>query len=140
MAVTVVVSSMPELVIVPTFSSCEFRKPSDGICLALNSASVMLRLYHVNWVLTRSPNAAASKPSSISLVRSGPRSGLPTLSGKNAGCPPHPVPPAFSHVRTASNAPGARPDCPHAARTFISGITAGQYDSSDATHEALSLG
>jgi len=91
----------------------------------------------VQW---QGPNAAASKPSSISLVRSGPRSGLPTLSGKNAGCPPHPVPVAFSHVRTASNAPGARPDWPHAARNFISGICFGQNVSSDATHDALNFG
>ena len=41
MTVAVVVSSRPELSIVPTFSSCEFRKPSDGIWRALKSASVI---------------------------------------------------------------------------------------------------
>ena len=80
------------------------------------------------------------KPMSISLVRSGPKSGLPTLSGKNAGWPPHPVLFAFSHVRTASNAPGARPDWPYAARTLIEPQPLFQNDSSESTQDALAFG
>jgi hypothetical protein len=42
--VTFASSSMPLLSIFPTFRSCVFRNPSDGIWRALKSASSMLRL------------------------------------------------------------------------------------------------
>ena len=57
----------------------------------------------------------ASKPSSISLPRSGPRFGLPMNSGVTAGVSPGPD--ADPYVRSAEYVVGALPASPYAART-----------------------
>src|SRR3954464_2657502 len=78
-----------------------------------------------------------SKPVSTSAEISGPRFGLPLFFGTNAGLPFHA--PDASQVRTASNAPGARPDRPYAARSFTLPHL-GQKLSPDSTHEPLTFG
>ncbi len=88
---------------------------------------------------SRPSNALVSKPTSYSRVRSGPSSGLPSWLGVTAGCPSSAA--IGSHVLTASNAPGAFPDSPTAARSFsVSHVSTGQKSWSERTYDALSLG
>ena len=72
----------------------------------LNSASVVFALKYVKSTVVLPLNKLWSKPSSSSVVRSGPRSGLPTLFGQTAVAVPQPT---WLYVRTAAKAPGARP-------------------------------
>src|SRR5205085_10827584 len=82
---------------------------------------------------------ARSKPTSISRVRSGPRLGLPNCEGVTAGLPSSAA--TGSHVLVASNAPGALPDSPIAARSLNVGRNrVGQKLSSDTTYARLSFG
>ena len=83
------------------------------------------------------PATSRRSPTSHSAVTSGPRSGLPRLSGVNAG---EPAKPAGFQVRTASNAPGARPDWPYAARSFSEPSDSDQKSSSLITHDTLAFG
>src|SRR5690606_38681775 len=103
----------------------------------LNSASEVTALNQVKSRATRSPRKEASKPSSVSAVVSGPRSGLPTFAGVKPGAPPHPT---GDQGRTTSKAPGARPACPYAARSLSEPRASLQKGSSDTTHEPLTLG
>src|SRR2546430_5937217 len=64
-------------------------------------------------------------------------SGLPTLPGKKQD---RPADVQGICVRTASNAPGARPDQPSAPRSLTSPTLAGQNGSSEITYDPLIFG
>jgi hypothetical protein len=79
-------SSTPELRISPVLRSAETRKPADGGVVTRKSASSVVFRYQVTSAEMRPSSSDVSKPVSISLVRSGPSSGLPTLEGVTPGC------------------------------------------------------
>src|SRR6266516_2822245 len=130
-------NSTPVFDMLPTSASCETGQPPDGICRTAYSASLVRRWYHVASRVNRLRNKAASKPNSASRVRSGPMSVSPTLPGSK---PDWPLEVTAVQLRTASNAPGARPDHQRAPRSFTSPRFAGQNGSSEITYDPLTLG
>ncbi len=104
-------------------------KPSDGTCWTGIRASYVFCMNRVTSKPTRPLNIAPSNPNSSSRLRSGPSAGLPSVTGVTPGFPSSAE--MGSQVRTASNDPGARPDSPHAARSFMPSHQSGQKLSSE---------
>ncbi len=130
---------MPQFFCSPRLRWIELFVPVDGIGGIPISASVVVWSYHVNSTVARPPNSEASKPASISSLSSGPRSGLPKLSITTAGCSSSAD--VADHSFSASNAPGALPERPHAARSLkVSKMSVGQNDSSEIVYVADSFG
>src|SRR5689334_3348954 len=92
----------------------------------------------LNSDVRRPANTLASKPTSYSRVRSGPRFGSPTVAGVNAGFPSFAA--TGDQLRTASNAPGALPASPMAARSLKLSAHLGHQSMSERMYEALILG
>src|SRR5439155_13377886 len=115
------------------------ENPSDGGSVTPMRAPYVRVRNSVASSAKRSPGPLTSKPSSTSRVRSGPNVESPTCATVTPGLPSSPA--TGSQVRTASNAPGALPDSPSAARSLSVGILrVGQKLSSDSTYEALTFG
>ena len=102
-------------------------------------ASSVRALKYVKTAPRRPPQKPASKPTSVSRVRSGPRFGLPSWPGVKPERPPSAA--IGFQVRVASKAPGALPASPTAARNLkVSMRLDGQNDSSESTYDMLSFG
>src|SRR3954463_6146689 len=97
------------------FASCDPRKPVDGAIAVETSTSRICLLYHVSSIPPRPLNKSASKPSSVSVPRSGLRFGLPYAFVRSAEAEPVPsVTTLMEYVRDAANGDGALPAAPHA--------------------------
>src|SRR3954463_9553825 len=112
-------SSRPLLLTAPMFASCAPRKPVDGATDVETSTSRICLLYHVNSMPPRPLRTSASKPSSVSVPRSGLRSGLPNALVRIADDDVEPSVTTFvEYVRDAAKGDGALPAAPHAPRSF----------------------
>ncbi len=137
-------ASKPRLRSSPRFTNCGFAKPEDGAIARCTIASCVARLKKVNCAPIRPSRSPASKPTSTSELRSGPRSALPGLSGLSPGTTaPSRASRTTPYVRSAAYCRGdwlAVPQAKRSRRSLTSAGSTFHAGRSLTTSEVLRLG